>query len=89
MDMLARFLVRLLIAAGDDTTHVHCCVLPFLAAGVPQVMGGECNYLHKLAVIDNRVRLVQVDPELWKDGRGVRWDHAGITKLLDTAEVRA
>lgn len=59
-----------------------------MCACVPQVMGGECNYLHKVVVQDGRVRLEEIPPVDWKDGRGVRWSNNDITALLDTAEVR-
>ena len=50
------------------------------------VMGGECNYLHKINVQDGLVRLEVVPGTLWKDGRGVRWDVASIDELLAAAE---
>ena len=54
-----------------------------------QVMGGECNYLHRVTVGKHgRLGLEVVPPDLWKDGRGVRWSHEDIKVLLDTAEVR-
>lgn len=51
------------------------------------VMGGECNYLHYIRVVDGRCRLVALPDHVWKDGRGVRWDHADIVALLDRAEA--
>lgn len=52
-------------------------------------MGGECNYLHRVTVGKHgRLGLEVVPPDLWKDGRGVRWSHEDIKVLLDTAEVR-
>lgn len=56
------------------------------------VMGGECNYLLRAHVdvaadgLDPRVRLEEVDARAWKDGRGVRWKHSAVARLLDSAE---
>ncbi len=50
------------------------------------VMGGEANYLHRLAMQDGRLRLTVVPGDDWKNGRGVRWSLSGIRSLLDTAE---
>jgi hypothetical protein len=57
------------------------------------VMGGECNYLLETAVEwggpdgrTPRVFLRELPDEAWKDGRGVRWDHADVQRLLDAAE---
>lgn len=57
------------------------------------VMGGQCNYLYRVAASweqaadkGPRVHLVEVPHEEWKDFRGVRWDHSQVQKLLDTAE---
>ena len=55
--------------------------------GDHQVMGGECNYLHRVKVTNGRIGLEVVPPKLWKDGRGVRWSDEQIAVLLDTAEV--
>jgi hypothetical protein len=58
------------------------------------VMGGECNYLYRCHVergkdgLDPRVCLSEVDGRAWKDGRGVRWNHADVARLLDSAEAR-
>ena len=69
---------------------VGCSVITSSAAGCHccQVMGGECNYLHRIAIKKGRIGLEVVPPDLWKDGRGVRWSSEAITELLDTAEVR-
>ena len=57
------------------------------------VMGGECNYLLEPRVVvaadglSPRVKLMEVPDSEWKDGRGVRWDHADVARLLDAAEA--
>ena len=57
------------------------------------MQGGECNYLLRAQVtvgsdgIDPRVMLEEVDSRVWKDGRGVRWSHSDVSRLLDSAEV--
>jgi IMP and pyridine-specific 5'-nucleotidase len=56
------------------------------------VMGGQSNFLLQAKVdmpadgLSPRVYLEEVSPQVWKDYRGVRWDHGDIAKLLDTAE---
>ena len=79
-EMLNRFLVR----------WCACVWLSTQGRANPlraQVMGGECNYLHRVKMTNGRIGLEAVDPSLWKDGRGVRWSEADIKVLLDTAEV--
>ena len=55
------------------------------------VMCGECNYLLEPVVwrgsrdSSATVMLREVPGEAWKNGRGVRWDHAEVARLLDTA----
>lgn len=57
------------------------------------IMGGECNYLvEPYCVVERdglspRVHLRELPDELWKDGRGVRWDHDDVARLLDAAEA--
>ena len=56
------------------------------------IQGGECNYLLRARVdvgpdgVDPRVRLEEVDPRIWKDGRGVRWHPSEVERLLTSAE---
>lgn len=58
----------------------------------PLIQGGECNYLLRARVdvgpdgVDPRVRLEEVDPRIWKDGRGVRWRPSEVERLLTSAE---
>jgi IMP and pyridine-specific 5'-nucleotidase len=71
----------------------------FLESDLPEetlkrfmVMGGECNYLlrlNKTVAADGTASmgLEFVDEKLWKDGRGVRWNHDDIMSLLDRAEA--
>lgn len=71
-----------------------------LEAGAPasllsffHVMGGECNYLLEPYAdvppdgLSPRVHLRELPDEVWKDGRGVRWDHEDVARLLDAAEA--
>lgn len=52
------------------------------------VMGGECNYLHRIKIFDTTtLGLEVVHPDVWKDGRGVRWSETEIVDLLDKAEL--
>jgi IMP and pyridine-specific 5'-nucleotidase len=56
------------------------------------VMGGESNYLYSFNAEWSesqkvfKVFLVEVPPETWKDGRGVRWNHDHLKIVLDLAQ---
>ena len=57
-------------------------------------MCGECNYLLETRVesggedgLSPRVFLEELPGSAWKNGRGVRWDHGEVQRLLDAAEA--
>jgi len=57
------------------------------------VMGGECNQLLRCRCVADavdgarpRVVLEELPAEAWKAHRGVRWNHASVSALLDAAQ---
>lgn len=58
-----------------------------------RVMSGECNYLLVTEVtteadgLSPAVHLRELEQEVWKNGRGVRWSGRTVHELLDAAEA--